>query len=159
MPTSRSSALPDTKALKDTTCDPPRKAKRPRHNSGIPEPTAHPSLSSHCNTHDIRIRPAPSPSPPFTSPPCTISPMSARLSEESVTPLSTGQTQLLPARKRCRKPHSRAASVPRSVRELQRKVNHSRIERVRREKINDALDALRNLVPSNIDNGETLIHV
>ena len=50
-----------------------------------------------------------------------------------------------PTKKRGRKPGS--GTLTRSARESQRKINHSKIEKARRSKINDALDALRELVP------------
>ena len=48
--------------------------------------------------------------------------------------------------------------MTRTARESQRKMNHSRIEKARRLKINDALEALRTLVPVDIiSNGEVFI--
>ncbi|KDQ07521.1 hypothetical protein BOTBODRAFT_59915 [Botryobasidium botryosum FD-172 SS1] len=43
---------------------------------------------------------------------------------------------------------TKRSAVSRSTREALRKTNHSRIEKRRREKINDALDSLRELVPA-----------
>ncbi|KAG8873472.1 hypothetical protein FRB98_009011, partial [Tulasnella sp. 332] len=57
---------------------------------------------------------------------------------EPVTPPS-------PTNRRGRKP---SAAMSRSAREAARKSNHSRIEKLRREKINDALASLRELVPT-----------
>jgi len=44
----------------------------------------------------------------------------------------------------------KSGKISRSARDSLRKQNHSRIEKARRTKINEALDALRTLVPSNI---------
>lgn len=52
-----------------------------------------------------------------------------------------------PPRRRGRKP----STVSRATRESQRRQNHSRIEKARRTKINDALAALRHLVPGPVD--------
>lgn len=52
-----------------------------------------------------------------------------------------------PPRRRGRKP----STVSRAARESQRRQNHSRIEKARRTKINDALAALRHLVPGPPD--------
>lgn len=52
-----------------------------------------------------------------------------------------------PPRRRGRKP----STVSRAARESQRRQNHSRIEKARRTKINDALAALRHLVPGSVD--------
>jgi hypothetical protein len=57
---------------------------------------------------------------------------------------TTGKTG---ARKRGRKP---APAASRSAREQARKTNHSRIEKRRREKINDALATLRQIVPMGV---------
>lgn len=45
----------------------------------------------------------------------------------------------------------KSGALSRSARESQRKMNHSRIEKARRLKINDALAALRELVPVDFD--------
>lgn len=54
-------------------------------------------------------------------------------------------------KRRGRKP----GNQPRSVRESQRKINHSLIEKARRSKINDALGALKELVPSDYGRART----
>lgn len=62
------------------------------------------------------------------------------------TQTATTSTNQAPT-KRGRKP---APAASRGAREQARKTNHSRIEKRRREKINDALSTLRELVPSDI---------
>jgi len=47
----------------------------------------------------------------------------------------------------------KSGKISRSVRDSLRKQNHSRIEKARRTKINEALDTLRTLVPQNLDEG------
>ena len=47
----------------------------------------------------------------------------------------------------------KSGKISRSARDSLRKQNHSRIEKARRTKINEALDTLRALVPPNIDEG------
>ncbi|KAG8992816.1 hypothetical protein FRB90_000892 [Tulasnella sp. 427] len=84
------------------------------------------------------LAPAPRPSS-STASSSTSPPVTAQLSPPTSPTAST-------APRRGRKPGSTNA-VSRSAREAARKSNHSRIEKLRREKINDALTSLRELVP------------
>lgn len=81
---------------------------------------------------------SPPPPPPPPPPPRS---MHASVAED--TPTSTKP----PGNKRGRKP---APAASRSAREQARKSNHSRIEKRRREKINDALATLRQIIPVDI---------
>ncbi|KAK7057514.1 BHLH domain-containing protein [Favolaschia claudopus] len=59
--------------------------------------------------------------------------------------LAKAEPETSPGAKRGRKP----ATLSRTAREAQRKLNHSIIEKARRTKINDALATLKQLVPAN----------
>lgn len=121
-------------AVYAASCNPPRKAKRIRVDNVASdvEATATTSASTQQLTtppaQNVRIRPAPL----SIAPARAISPAAAVDESTAVGP-----------KKRGRKP----GAMSRSARETQRKINHSRIEKARRSKINDALDALRDLVP------------
>lgn len=152
---------PTTRALYAAACNPPRKAKRPRHKSASLEPYPLPPQTTPMGTHNVRIRPAP------TQPATEAIHLSQLLATSAEQPgescssasLNSGfpetasssatQIQLPPAKKRGRKPRSSVVGMSRSARESQRKINHSRIEKARRNKINDAFDELRVLVPSH----------
>ncbi|KLO15502.1 hypothetical protein SCHPADRAFT_258469 [Schizopora paradoxa] len=152
MSMSQSSPPPTTSALYAATCNPPRRAKRPRHDSVSLEPSISAPQSTSSNAHNVRIRPAPTlPAPTAVpiSPTHTLNNKDPLGGPPSATTAETEQTQLPPAKKRGRKPNNGSGGMSRSARESQRKINHSRIEKARRSKINDALDALRVLVPSN----------
>ena len=56
-------------------------------------------------------------------------------------------------KKRGRKPLGGSSAPSRAARESARRANHSRIEKARRLKINSALEALRELVPSEPGDG------
>ncbi|KAI6141819.1 hypothetical protein BKA82DRAFT_994699 [Pisolithus tinctorius] len=71
--------------------------------------------------------------------PCPSNPDEDDDEEEDAVP------QPPPPKRRGRKP----GSMSRAAREAQRKINHSLIEKARRTKINDALAALRQLVPAD----------
>ncbi|KAG8923898.1 hypothetical protein FRC02_010832 [Tulasnella sp. 418] len=94
-----------------------------------------------------RILPNPNPQP---SPPIIPSSSSSATSQSAAskddTPPPIDQTTAPPdPPRRGRRPGS--SSISKSAREAARKSNHSRIEKLRREKINDAMQALRDLVP------------
>lgn len=124
-------------AVYAASCNPPRKAKRIRVDNVASdvEATATTSASTQQLTtppaQNVRIRP----SPPSIAPARAISP--------PVLPAPSVESTAVGPKKRGRKP----GAMSRSARETQRKINHSRIEKARRSKINDALDALRDLVP------------
>ena len=66
--------------------------------------------------------------------------------------------QAAPApKKRGRKPLGGASAPSRAARESARRANHSRIEKARRLKINGALEALRELVPSDPATNDTRV--
>lgn len=188
------------------TCNPPRKAKRPRVDVNLDDnatgtaagtaATARTTSSSHRTQplaprppapqqplapHNVRIRPAPAPPtvpsahkdqphairgsahhhhPAKNNSSGTlvhqssahVGSTSASTSPHTMSP--TTHTDPSPSsaapKKRGRKP---GGALSRSARESQRKINHSRIEKARRSKINDALDALRRLVPSDYGKG------
>ena len=79
------------------------------------------------------------PSSSITTPNPTPTPTPNSNPNPNTTPTPT------PAKRRGRKP----GTLSRAARESQRKLNHSRIEKARRSKINEALAALRELVPSD----------
>lgn len=161
MSASQSTPPPNTRALYAAACNPPRKAKRPRHESVSLETYRPSSQSTPMGTHNVRIRPAPTQPAteaiPLSQLPATSAekpgepgpsaPMNSSFPETTAS--SSTQIQLPLAKKRGRKPHNSVVGTSRSARESQRKINHSRIEKARRNKINDAFDALRVLVPSN----------
>ncbi|KAM6489988.1 hypothetical protein JOM56_014567 [Amanita muscaria] len=72
-------------------------------------------------------------------------PSNNNLNSPTVPGMQPGGPEPVQPRKRGRKP----GPLSRSAREAQRKLNHSIIEKARRTKINDALAALRQLVPSD----------
>ncbi|KAF8308961.1 hypothetical protein DL93DRAFT_1806341 [Clavulina sp. PMI_390] len=71
----------------------------------------------------------------------------AQSQSQSQNSSSAGHTTTAPPNKRGRKP---APAASRGAREQARKTNHSRIEKRRREKINEALATLREIVPVGI---------
>lgn len=104
------------------SCNPPRRAKRPS--------TAGTTLSG---------TDRPSQSLPSLAP--AISP----LPTDIVTPADDDIPDVPEPKRRGRKP----STLSRATRESMRRQNHSRIEKARRTKINDALATLRNLVPAD----------
>lgn len=126
-------------AVYAASCNPPRKAKRIRVDNVASDVEAAATTSASTQqlatppALNVRIRPA----PPSIAPARAISPAAPVLPAPSVESTAVGP------KKRGRKP----GAMSRSARETQRKINHSRIEKARRSKINDALDALRVLVP------------
>ncbi|KAF8178562.1 hypothetical protein K438DRAFT_1938663 [Mycena galopus ATCC 62051] len=79
----------------------------------------------------------------YTPEPRRVVPLSPKLSK--ATAAATDTAEPATGAKRGRKP----ATLSRTAREAQRKLNHSIIEKARRTKINDALAALKQLVPAN----------
>ena len=156
-------------AIYAASCNPPRKAKKPRIDTStasldgdlssgthgdamargaytssaasISAPSRPPNATS--IAQNVRIRPA----PPASG---TLSVVTGHSSDITPTAIplqatSSADSSTAPGpKKRGRKP----GAMSRSARETQRKINHSRIEKARRSKINDALDALRTLVPA-----------
>ncbi|EIW79720.1 hypothetical protein CONPUDRAFT_144903 [Coniophora puteana RWD-64-598 SS2] len=107
------------------SCNPPRRAKRLRSDSTL---TATSAAASSATTAHV-----------YAPPPGDNSPGSSDEEAEEV------EAPPPPApKRRGRKPGTQS----RAVREAQRKINHSLIEKARRTKINDALQTLRELVPS-----------
>ncbi|KZV74952.1 hypothetical protein PENSPDRAFT_731920 [Peniophora sp. CONT] len=123
----------NTPSMYTASVNPPRRAKRMR-------------------TDDLR---------PLAPAPSTSTSMNAALSlsanpgfdendlddEDEMQPYEEEDDVVPPPRRRGRKP----STVSRAARESQRRQNHSRIEKARRTKINDALAALRHLVPGQED--------
>ncbi|TDL27997.1 hypothetical protein BD410DRAFT_894117 [Rickenella mellea] len=114
------------------SCNPPRKAKRLRAASDAADHVVNSPATYPTSAAPVKIRPAPMNSVPSV-----------------VTAGAVHRVQDAPAsppapKRRGRRP----ANISRSARESQRKMNHSLIEKARRSKINDALAALRELVPS-----------
>ncbi|KAH9829600.1 uncharacterized protein C8Q71DRAFT_718060 [Rhodofomes roseus] len=119
------------------SCNPPRRAKRPRTDTGNPTPgAAHDAASS--RTPARRARPAILPKSPVpgTGSPDALDSDSG--DEDDYEPDARATTQ----RRRGRKP----GALSRSARESLRKLNHSRIEKARRTKINETLATLSALV-------------
>ncbi|THH31820.1 hypothetical protein EUX98_g2362 [Antrodiella citrinella] len=128
--------------LKDTveyarSCNPPRRAKRPRHDDIDAPPVVAPTAT------------APQ-APPQRAPPAHILPRDSNThpkvhdgesSEEGEEDYDPSEPAPAPKR-RGRKP----GAMSRSARESQRKLNHSRIEKARRTKINETLSTLSDLV-------------
>ena len=106
------------------TCNPPRRAKRPSAAGATSSGTDRPlqSLPS--------LAPAISPLPADVIPPAD---------DDDLIP------DVPEPKRRGRKP----STLSRAARESMRRQNHSRIEKARRTKINDALATLRNLVPAD----------
>ncbi|KAH7912850.1 hypothetical protein BJ138DRAFT_1147315 [Hygrophoropsis aurantiaca] len=115
-----SSPTDNSMDIYSASCNPPRRAKRLRSNSG----SLIASPGRYARTH---------PEAPF---------LASEVDREDSD--DEGQAAPAPApKRRGRKP----AMLSRAAREAQRKVNHSLIEKARRTKINDALSTLRELVP------------
>ncbi|KZT64443.1 hypothetical protein DAEQUDRAFT_741263 [Daedalea quercina L-15889] len=121
------------------SCNPPRRAKRPRTDAAEPAPSAaHDAGSS--RTPARRARPAilPKSTVPGLNSPQHDAPESDSGDEDDYEPDARTTTQ----RRRGRKP----GAMSRSARESLRKLNHSRIEKARRTKINETLSTLSTLV-------------
>ena len=107
------------------TCNPPRKAKRPNTSGPTFPPT------------DRSAQPLPPLAPAIAS--ATSDIMRPPPDNEDMS------TEVPQPKRRGRKP----SSLSRAARESMRRQNHSRIEKARRTKINDALAMLRDLVPAD----------
>lgn len=115
--------------------NPPRKAKRPRTDA---EPAAAPSSSSQAAAQQSRQRPPILPRDTFGSTGGSPGEHDSTDEEDEYDPVEP-----VPApKRRGRKP----GPLSRSARESQRKLNHSRIEKARRTKINETLATLSNIV-------------
>ncbi|KAH9968057.1 hypothetical protein BC827DRAFT_467268 [Russula dissimulans] len=113
------------------SCNPPRRAKRPSSSiSAIPDP-------------DRAVQSLPALAPAIVS-----------LTADTTKPPDDDDVAVdVPQpKRRGRKP----SSLSRAARESMRRQNHSRIEKARRTKINDALAMLRDLVPADAGRGVTL---
>ncbi|EIN14610.1 hypothetical protein PUNSTDRAFT_49337 [Punctularia strigosozonata HHB-11173 SS5] len=121
-------------------CNPPRRAKRARTTLDISSPEA-PSDSAH-DSDWVPARPQQQQQRILPRPPSSPSGPASGAGHHADEPSS--------AKRRGRKPGS-GSGMSRSARESMRKQNHSRIEKARRTKINDALAALRVLVPKRAD--------
>ncbi|KXN84271.1 hypothetical protein AN958_12805 [Leucoagaricus sp. SymC.cos] len=141
------SQLDVDKDVYSASCNPPRRAKRPRISDADPNYTPRPSAAASPVGATVQPRPilprrAPPPAKPLApstpssgSPPSEFTPDSP-IDEPVPLPVK-------PASKRGRKP----GPLSRSAREAQRRLNHSIIEKARRTKINNALATLKELVP------------
>ncbi|EKM56681.1 uncharacterized protein PHACADRAFT_194268 [Phanerochaete carnosa HHB-10118-sp] len=127
--------MPTTDTLAySASCNPPRKAKRPRTDAEIAASSAQAALSQQRSRPHIL--------------PKDIHPSSAEREssdaeddeEDEYDPVSPAPAP--PMKRRGRKP----GPLSRSARESQRKLNHSRIEKARRTKINETLATLSNFV-------------
>ena len=142
----------DNTSLYAASCNPSRRAKRPRTDSLTN--TADPSVPSFSTSMTLlpKLRPREhhvDVSSSSSSTDATRTPTTATTTTTTTTTATTIASPDTPApapapppsKLNTRKPNSRAA------REAQRKLNHSIIEKVRRTKINDALAMLRSIVP------------
>lgn len=119
--------------------NPPRRAKRPRLDT---DPVAlHPSASTSANPPPPRSRPQLLPKGDDLSPHQLNDSPEYHSSDEEEDDYDPGEPAPAPKR-RGRKP----GPMSRTARESQRKLNHSRIEKARRTKINETLATLSNLV-------------
>jgi len=111
------------------SCNPPRRAKRPSSSiSAVPDP-------------DQPVQPLP-----------TLAPAIVSVTADATRPPDDDDDVVVDVpqpKRRGRKP----SSLSRAARESMRRQNHSRIEKARRTKINDALAALRDLVPADAGRG------
>ncbi|KXN88717.1 hypothetical protein AN958_05309 [Leucoagaricus sp. SymC.cos] len=122
------SQLDVDKDVYSASCNPPRRAKRPRISDADPNYTPRPSAAASPVGATVQPRPIlPRRAPPPAKP---------------LAP-STPSSGSPPSDKRGRKP----GPLSRSAREAQRRLNHSIIEKARRTKINNALATLKELVP------------
>ena len=121
------------------SCNPPRRAKRARTNSADVAPNAaHDAASSRAPVRRARPTILPKGPVPRSSSPAHDVPDSDSGDEDDYEPDVRTSTQ----RRRGRKP----GAMSRSARESLRKLNHSRIEKARRTKINETLATLSALV-------------
>ncbi|TCD68797.1 hypothetical protein EIP91_009811 [Steccherinum ochraceum] len=123
--------------------NPPRRAKRPRHDELDGPPTASVALAQ--APHQQQPQQS-RPPPPHILPKDTVryrsdKPQDGESSDEGEDEYDPSTSAPTPKR-RGRKP----GTMSRSARESQRKLNHSRIEKARRTKINETLATLSNLV-------------
>jgi hypothetical protein len=123
---------PSATAQYTASCNPPRRAKRARTTLDLSSPEALSDSPPDSDWVPDRLQqPRILPKPPGP-------PRDAAKADEQLT------------KRRGRKPGS-GSGMSRSARESMRKQNHSRIEKARRTKINDALAALRVLVPKRTE--------
>lgn len=148
---------PDEVAIRyAASCNPPRRAKRPRTASVLD------SATSTATSSIPSIRPAhatqPSLTPIAPARSMSIATNSSEYDPDLEQPTSTSASAPLnhaatstsaanQPKRRGRKP----STLSRAARESARRQNHSRIEKARRTKINDALAALRELVPTTVE--------
>ncbi|EPS96396.1 hypothetical protein FOMPIDRAFT_1025406 [Fomitopsis schrenkii] len=121
------------------SCNPPRRAKRARTDGANVTPNAaHAAASSRAPVRRARPTILPKGPAPRSSSPAKDVPDSDTGDEDDYEP----DTRTTAQRRRGRKP----GTLSRSARESLRKLNHSRIEKARRTKINEALASLSALV-------------
>ncbi|KAI5118907.1 hypothetical protein M0805_004683 [Coniferiporia weirii] len=148
---------PPHPALYAASVNPPRRAKKGVHgpvDSGKPQSAM--STDSARTPSALGLTPhrrmlLPASSSPVISPHTQSAPAPPLDSE----PLSAPPGQSVAPKRRGRKPLGGSGPSSRAARESARRANHSRIEKARRLKINGALEALRVLVPNDIDCGGT----
>ncbi|KAF9450810.1 hypothetical protein P691DRAFT_433597 [Macrolepiota fuliginosa MF-IS2] len=140
------------KGVYTASCNPPRRAKRPRTDadgpgSGSPPQTRNTDAASASPVAALSPRPilpkrtTPSGKPANSS----ISSASPIIQPAHETPTASPPIVTTGPGKRGRKP----GPLSRSAREAQRRLNHSIIEKARRTKINNALATLKELVPAD----------
>ncbi|KAI1792440.1 hypothetical protein LXA43DRAFT_1006584 [Ganoderma leucocontextum] len=138
----------ETPAMYAASCNPPRRAKRQRTGSlaegeGRAQPIATSSTSTPPQQRRAPARPPILPKQPTTDSsyvvPASLDSESGSDNEDDYNP---GRDAAPAPKRRGRKP----GAMSRSARESLRKLNHSRIEKARRTKINETLSTLSNLV-------------
>ncbi|KAM5536806.1 hypothetical protein V8D89_009524 [Ganoderma adspersum] len=138
----------DNTLLYAATCNPPRRAKRQRTGSlvegeGRAQPAAPSSASTSPQQRRAPARPPILPKQPTTESsyavPASLDSESGSDDEDDYNP---GRDAAPAPKRRGRKP----GAMSRSARESLRKLNHSRIEKARRTKINETLSTLSTLV-------------
>lgn len=135
--------IPPAMATKDAlpytaSVNPPRKAKRPRLETD-------PALAATTTTTTITIQPRPQLLPTEAFAPRRLDDSPEQDSSDDEGDDYDPVEPAPPPKRRGRKP----GPMSRSARESQRKLNHSRIEKARRTKINETLATLSNLVSEN----------
>ena len=138
----------ETPSLYAASCNPPRRAKRQRTGSLADgevqvQPNATSSASTSPQQRRAPTRPPILPKQPATDSAYTLPPsLDSESGSEDEDDYNPGRDAAPTPKRRGRKP----AAMSRSARESLRKLNHSRIEKARRTKINETLSTLSNLV-------------
>ncbi|KAI0753330.1 hypothetical protein C8Q80DRAFT_1267743 [Daedaleopsis nitida] len=129
------------------TCNPPRRAKRQR--TGILGGDSLPTPPASSSPPSTRHRPAGRIQPSLAKQPPADSEYALRTMPEPSTGSDEDDKDYVPGREVTPTPKRRGrkpGTMSRSARESLRKLNHSRIEKTRRTKINEMLATLSNLV-------------